>query len=490
LDLLEKLAAVVSQSHILTGAEAEAYLTDWTGQWRGDAQAIVRPASTDEVAAVMKLAAAHEIAVSVQAGNTSVSGGSVPPAGARGILLSLGRMNRIREIDVRARTATVDAGVVIQTLQESVAAHGLDYPLMFGARGSAMIGGALATNAGGANVLRYGNARDLCLGIEAVLPSGEIVHGLSGLRKDNTGYDLKDLLIGSEGTLGIITGAVLKLVPTPRVRSTAFLALSGMDDALEVLNVMQDSTGGLVEAFEWLPGDMVQAIVTNDPGLRAPLETSAAIGILVELASTRPKDAETDEDGSVQLDTLMLQIVEDLMERGQLVDGFFAQSEQQRIELWSLREAVLETIQANGPFLSLDASLPLSSVVDFLDRAAPIAAAAHLRPMLVAHLGDGNVHYAVVAKEGHAWSALDTKSFTRSITGLLDECGGSFSAEHGIGRAKTATLAERKDPAQLDCMKAIKKALDPKGILNPGVLLVEGGRCIDRRDVRDNVAPS
>ena len=469
--ILDELIGIVGEAHVLTGADAAPYLQDWTGQWTGAASAVLRPATTTEVAAIMALATRTGTRVTLQGGNTSVSGGSVPGADGEGWLLSLGRLNKIRSIDPAARTATVDAGVVIQSLQDAVGAHDLDFPLMFGARGTAQIGGALATNAGGSNVLRYGNARELCLGVEAVLPTGEIVHGLTGLRKDNTGYDIKDLLIGSEGTLGVITGAVLKLVPTPKVRATAFLALADMNAALEVLNTIQDATGGLVEAFEWLPGEMVQAILDHHTGLRAPLEAPAENGILVELASTRPADAQIDSSGSVHLDTLMLECVEGLMERELVIDGSFATSEQQRIDMWSMREAVLETIQANGPFLSLDASLPLSKVPEFLERAVPIAAARDLRAMMVAHLGDGNVHYAVVASGDQAWGDIDTEGFTQEMTDLLMALGGSFSAEHGIGRSKVKTLRARKDPAQFALMTAIKGTVDPAGILNPGVLL-------------------
>jgi FAD/FMN-containing dehydrogenase len=466
---LTVLAGIVGSANVLTGEDSKPFLNDWTGQWTGHAAAVVRPSSTEDVAAIMRLAELRGFSVTVQGGNTSVSGGSVPGR-ENAVLLALGRLNRIRDIDLSARTATVDAGVVIQTLQDAVAAHGLDYPLMFGSRGSATICGALATNAGGANVLRYGNARDLCLGIEAVLPSGEIVHGLTGLRKDNTGYDLKNFLIGAEGTLGVITGAVLKLVPSPKIRSTAFLELSDMQAAMEALNSFQAESGDLVEAFEWLPGDLIETMVATVAELRAPLDAPAEVGVLVELASTRRADAETDRSGAVQLDKLMLEIVEDLMERGLVVDGFFATSEQQRIDLWSLREAVLETIQANGPFLSLDVSLPISKLPEFLDRASLIAQTA----MLVAHLDGGNVHYAVVAKEGHNWDDLDVEGFARELTDLLIEFGGSFSAEHGIGRSKVATLAAKKDPAQFDMMIAIKRAVDPAGLLNPGVIFANG----------------
>jgi len=473
-DLIDQLSKIVGAAHVLTKADAEGYLTDWTGHWTDTALAVVRPGSTAEVAAVVKLAGAQGVPVTVQGGNTSVAGGSVLGQEEGGLLISLRRMNRIRSIDARARTVTVDAGAIIQRVQDAVAPEGIDYPLMFGARGSATIGGALATNAGGSNVLRYGNARDLCLGVEVVLPNGEVVHGLTGLRKDNTGYDLKNLLIGSEGTLGIITGAVLKLVPTPKSRSTAFVAVPDLNAALDVLNAQQDASGGLVEAFEWLPAETIRAILRHHSALRAPLDDLPEHGILVELASTRSSDAETDETGTVRLDALMLEAVEVLMEAELVTDGFFATSEQQRIDLWSLREAVLETIQAEGHFLSLDVSLPLARVAEFVGRVAPLADTAHLRPLLVAHLGDGNVDYAVVAAEGHDWDALDSKGFGRRVGDILTELGGSFSTEHGIGRTKVATLAARKDSAQLGLMQGIRQVFDPLGLLNPGVMLEAG----------------
>lgn len=443
------------------------YLTDWTGAYAGEADAVVRPASTSEVARVVVLAQKLRCPITVQSGNTSVSGGSVPGV-AGGIVLSLTRMKRIRAIDTAARTATVDAGVVLQTLQEAVGARGLDFPLMFGARGAALIGGALATNAGGSNVLRHGNARDLCLGIEAVLADGSVVHGLTGLRKDNSGYDLRHLLCGSEGTLGIITGAVLKLLPAPRVRATAFLSLSGLDASLDVLNAFQDATGGLVEAFEWLPGDMVRAILDHRPDLRTPLSDIAETGVLVELASTRADDADATEGGT-RLDAILLQVLEDQMAAGHVLDGAIAASGQQRQAFWTLREAVLETLAAND-FSHIDASLPLSEVPGFIAEAAPLATAAGLRPLLVGHLGDGNIHYAVVSQPG---AAPDLPAFFDCLTDLLLARRGSFSAEHGIGRSKTALLAARKDPGQMAAMRAVKAALDPNWVLNPGVLFEE-----------------
>lgn len=468
---MDEFKDIVGPSQVLTEpADMARYLTDWTGAWTGTARAVVRPGTTEEVAQVVRAAAGLALPITVQSGNTSICGGSVPAKGDEGILISLDRMTRIRAIDTGARTATVDAGVILQTLQECVAEDDLDFPLVFGARGSARIGGCLATNAGGANALRYGNARELCLGIEAVLPDGQIIDALSGLRKDNTGYDLKDLLIGSEGTLAIITGAVLKLVPTPRVRATAFLALAGIEAALPVLNRLQDDTGGLVEAFEWMPGATVEAILAHNPGMRAPLERPADHGILVELASTRPSDALAGEDGEVPLQTLLLSSIETMMQQELVIDGYFATTEQQRIDLWSLRESVLETIVSHGDFLTLDASLPLSRIPEFLARAAPLTEQAGLKPLLIAHLGDGNVHYAVVAGASPL-EAERARSFTDRMIALLNDFGGSFSAEHGIGRAKVRLLAQEKQAAQYQMMQAIRKAIDPAGHLSPGLLL-------------------
>lgn len=472
---MEVFKEIVGVAQVLTdAADMKGYLTDWTGGWSGTARAVVRPGTTEEVSRVVRKAAELALPVTVQSGNTSICGGSVPAQGDDGIVIALDRLTRIRAIDTAARTATVDAGVVVETIQDRVAEDGLDFPLMFGARGSARIGGCLATNAGGANVLRYGNARELCLGVEAVLPDGEIVNGLTGLRKDNTGYDLKDLLIGSEGTLAIITGAVLKLVPTPSVRTTAFLALADIEAALPVLNRLQDASGGLVEAFEWMPGNTVEAILAHRPEMRAPLEETATHGMLVELASTRPSDAEAGADGEVPLQTLLLATIESLMEDALVVDGFFATSEQQRRDLWSLREAVLETIVAHGDFLSLDASLPLSRIPEFLDRAAPLTREAGMEPLLIAHLGDGNVHYAVVAGD-RPWDTERARAFADRMVALLTEMGGSFSAEHGIGRAKVDTLARVKQPAQYRLMQAIRQAVDPERRLSPGLLLEDGG---------------
>ncbi|MBT9385386.1 FAD-binding oxidoreductase [Pseudooceanicola sp. CBS1P-1] len=466
---MEQFARIVGARQVLTAPEQMArHLADITGHVRGQAAAVVCPGSPEEVARTLRLANELGMRITVQSGNTSICGGSVPVHPDE-IVLSLHRLNRIRAVDTGARTATVDAGVVIQTLQARVAEDGLDYPLMFGARGSAMIGGALATNAGGSNVLRHGNARELCLGIEAVLPDGRIIHALSGLVKDNRGYDLRNLMIGSEGTLGIITGAVVRLVPTPKVRVTAFLALDGIDSALTVLNRLQDASGGLVEAFEWMPGETVEAILGAIPGTQAPLEQIPRTGLLLELASTRDSDAAPTAEGESVLQALLMSVIGDLMEDGLILDGAFASSERQRQEMWHLREATLEMLMRLGPFVALDASLPLSHVPPFLARADAIARAAGLRVLPIGHLGDGNIHYSLLAQRPQDWDPELIRQVSGRIYDVLDDLGGSFSAEHGIGRHKAAVLASRKEAAQYEAMRAIKSALDPGGCLGSGI---------------------
>ncbi len=467
---LDAFRAAIGADHVLTDPPALApYLTDWTGAYTGTALAALRPGSTGEVAALLRLAGEHGVRLIPQGGNTGVSAGATPPKTGRNAILSTARLNTIRAIDPAARTATAEAGVVLETLQGATAEHGLDFPVMFGARGTAQLGGVLATNAGGANVLRHGNTRDLCLGIEAVLPDGRVIDTLSGLRKDNSGYDLRHLLIGSEGTLGIITAATLRLTPAPGARATAFLALESLGAGLAVLNRLQDASGGLVEACEWLPLAMIEAILAAHPTLRAPLTPIPAHGLLVELASARPSDA------APVLDDLLLAGVEAEMAAGRITDGMVAHSEAQRRALWALREAVLPSILAAGEMLALDVALPLSRLPAFVEEADAVAAAHGLRPLLVAHLGDGNVHYTVVAPDGGALDPARMGAYTEALLTVLRKMGGSYSAEHGIGRAKAGLQARWKDPAAFAALCAVKQALDPAGVLNPGVLFPEQG---------------
>lgn len=466
------LAEIVGANNVITDQqECKGYLTDWTGVYRGRAIAVVRPGSTAEVAAIVKLCSRMNVCITPQGGNTSVSGGSVPAGVDAEIVLSLQRMREIRAIDLAARTVTVEAGVVLDTLRNEVAKHGLIFPLFFGARGSCTLGGNLATNAGGSNVLRYGNTRDLCVGIEAVMADGTIVNNLTGLRKDNTGYDLRHLLIGSEGTLAIITAAVLKLFPQSKVRTTAFLSLRDLDAALDVLNHLQDRSGGLVEAFEYMPANVVELICKHIPSARSPLQNPAETGILVELASTRACDALIKDDGSVSLTAEVADMLAELMERGLLVDAHIAMSEQQRLDLWTLRESILEALISAGPRYSFDAALPLANVPAFMKRMDAASSAKGFASYTVGHLGDGNLHYALLAQHGRNWADLPLGEIKHFALDLIEELSGTFSAEHGIGQSKRDLLAARKQPSQLTVMRQIKRALDPEGLLNPGKVL-------------------
>ncbi|MEM9975261.1 MAG: FAD-binding oxidoreductase [Pseudomonadota bacterium] len=466
---LDAFRAAIGADHVLTEQDAVApHVTDWTGGHTGVAMAVLLPGSTPEVAALVRVAAEHGVRMIPQGGNTGVAAGATPPATGQNAILSTVRLDTIHAIDTAARTATAGAGVVLERLQTAVADHGLEFPVMFGARGTAQLGGVLATNAGGANVLRYGNTRDLCLGVQAVLADGTVIDTLAGLRKDNSGYDLRHLLIGSEGTLGIITAATLRLTPTPLARATAFLALKDLDAGLSVLNRLQDASGGLVDACEWLPREMIAAILEAFPTLRAPLAPLPAHGLLVELASTRPSDT-----GPV-LDDLLLTAIEAEMGAGRVTDGVVATSDAQRQALWAVREAVLPAIVAAGDMLTLDVALPLARMSAFVAKANAITETHRLRPLLVAHLGDGNVHYSVVAPDGGTLDAARMQTYSDAVLEVLREMGGSYSAEHGIGRAKAALQAQWKDPAALAALRAVKDALDPQGLLNPGALFCDG----------------
>jgi FAD/FMN-containing dehydrogenase len=380
-------------------------------------------------------------------------------------------MKSIRELDEAGRTVVAEAGVVLEVLQDQASQRGLLFPLMFGAKGSCTIGGNLATNAGGSNVLRYGNTRELCLGIEAVMPDGSIVNGLSGLRKDNTGYDIKDLLIGSEGTLGIITAAVFKLFPSLSTRVTAFLSMASVNAAIQALNVIQDRTGNSVEAFEYVPQPVVNAVCMAFPNIRPPLEGNVPTGVLLEIGSSRLSDAETDDAGSTHLETELVEILEALIEAGLVEDAVIAQSGQQRADFWHLRESVLESILAYGASYHFDISLPLANVSTFLEEMDGTVTKLGFETLTIGHLGDGNLHYALASPDREQWSRMPLEAAKQEAFKLLRRLDGSFSAEHGVGQSKLDVMRALKDPAQLALMRSIKSALDPAGILNPGKLI-------------------
>lgn len=472
--IVSTLANVIGDEFVLTTRDDQSsYTRDWTGVYSGKAIAVVRPVSTAEVSELVKVCAANNVAIIAQGGNTGLAGGGVPSATQERpvVIISLERMKSVRGLNVKSRTATIEAGMILAGLQQHVLEFGLTFPLTFGAKGSCTLGGNLATNAGGSNVVRYGNTRDLVLGIEAVMPDGSILNALSGLHKNNTGYDLRHLLIGSEGTLGIITAAVVKLVPIPLACATAFVATPDIETALKLLHALQDQTGGMVEAFEYMPGDLVELICKHNRGMRAPLDNAASTGIMIEIASTQAVDADIGIDGITPLTARLESILSEYIDQELVLDAMIASSEQQRLDLWRMREAVLESLLAEGPVRLLDIALPLDKVGDFLARMNKQVRDANLRPFTVSHLGDGNIHYALAPLAGEEPDNQTLDSVERVAYDLVAEYAGSFSAEHGIGESKRGLLAERKDPTALMIMRQIKAAVDPNNIMNPNRLL-------------------
>ena len=455
--LLQEFAAIVGKEYALTGNDTARWSTDWTGKYCAQPGVVLRPASTHQVSQIMTLANAQRQSITPVSGHTGLVGGTYAPGG---VMVSLDRMNTIHDINATTRTAVVDAGVVLSSLHDATDAEGLIFPLTFGARGSAMIGGVMSTNAGGSNVLRYGNTRDLVLGLEAVLADGRVVDLMSSLHKDNSGLNLRQLLIGSEGTLGIITKAVLKLAPKPITYATAMVAVPRLDDALTLLNRVQDATGGAVEAFEYMPRHYIDVHMARVDGAREPFDVPYDVNIMIEVATT------TDTDITDALQTIMA----DMMNSGAVLDAVVAQNETQRRAMWGRREAAAELTFWRKPIIDTDVALPLDLVGSFLEQANAkvVEADSGAEPFYIAHLGDGNVHYGVYPSSDDA--ALKDK-IVEIIEDVVESLGGSFSAEHGVGLSKLNTMRRRKDPVALDMMRKIKGVLDPNGILNPGKLI-------------------
>lgn len=453
-DLIEALAEIVGPDRVLTGQDCLPWESDWTGQYQGRPLAVVRPSDRDQVADVLRLAGARGVPVVPVSGNTGLNGGAL---GTGAIMVSLDRMNRIREIRPDARIAVVEAGVIIDSLDAAAETHGLTFPLAFGASGSAMIGGVLSTNAGGANVLRYGNTRDLCLGLEAVLPDGRVLDLMQALHKNNSGFDLRDLLIGAEGQLGIITAAVMKLHPRPVERVTAMVAMPALEAAPALLNRVQDASGGAVVAFEFMPRGFITRHLALRPDAREPFDAPHPVNLLVELAATRASG----------LDTILEEVLAEGMEAGEVSDAVIAQNEAQRREMWARREAAAEIAFSRRPVIDTDIALPIDCVADYLRRIEPRLRAIdpECEVLSVAHLGDGNIHYSCWPSSEDA--ALKAR-LRAEIDSLAIEMAGTFSAEHGVGLSKLGPMARHKDPVALAVMRVIKDAIDPDGILNPG----------------------
>jgi FAD/FMN-containing dehydrogenase len=466
--LIADLVQALGPAHVVTGDDLARYRHDWTLHYPSNPCAVARPGTTAEVATALTIAARHGVPVVPVSGLTGLVGGAHTDGG---LMISVERLNRIRDIRPDARIAIVEAGVVLDRLHDAAEAAGLYFPLWFGARGSAMIGGVLSTNAGGSNVLRYGSTRALCLGLEVVLADGRVLNLMSELHKDNSGYDLKQMFIGAEGTLGIITAAVMKLVPRPRAYATATLAARSLPDALVLLNRLALATGGLVEAFEYMPGTYMQRLVEARPDVALPFGgTRHDTNILVEIAATAPRDATPDATGEIPLTALLQDCLAALMETGAVLDAEIAQTEAQRRQMWQRRELAAEITYDRQPSIDTDISLPLDKVAVFFDRihARLPGLDAGCETLSVAHLGDGNIHFSVFPTRD------DPALSDRVIEAVEDEvqalCG-SFSAEHGVGLSKLPSMRRRKDPVALQVMRAVKAALDPDGRMNPGKVI-------------------
>ncbi len=467
MSLTDDLAARIGAEQVLTGPAMAAYLPDWTGHHTTAPLAVARPGSTEEVAACIRLAAAAGVPVVPAGGRTGITGGLETRGG---LLLSLERMNRIRAVKPEARLAVVEAGCVLSSLHDAAEAAGLYFPLWFGARGSAMIGGVLSTNAGGSNVLRYGSTRGLCLGLEVVLADGRVLDLMGELHKDNSGYDLKQLFIGAEGTLGVITAAVMRLVPKPAAHATATLALHRLEDALGLLRRLQAATGGAVEAFEYMSPSFMRQLARYRPDIRQPFDPIAPCTILVEIAAPTAEAAVPDGEGSRPLDHILQAALAAMLEDGTLVDAEIAASEAQRLAMWRRRELAAEVMFSRQAHIDTDIALPLDRVAVFLNRIAPRIDALDpgAEPQAIAHLGDGNIHFTVYPTR--ADPALED-AVIEQVEGLVAELGGSFSAEHGVGLSKLASMARRKNPVALEVMRAVKAALDPGDLMNPGKVI-------------------
>jgi len=449
------------------------WLHDWRGKFHGTASLMLVPRTTQEVAALVRVAHEHGVPLVPQGGNSSMVGGATPPADGSAVILSLRAMNRIRNLDPAANLAVCEAGVILSTLHEAAEAAGRRFPLSLGAKGSATVGGLVSTNAGGTQVLRHGTMRALVEGIEAVLPDGAIHDGMAALKKDNRGYDIKQLLIGAEGTLGIITAASLRLVPGISDRCVAWVGVESPEQALALLRRMESNVGPVIEGFEVMEAATVGFVLAIIPGTRSPIETDAAWHALIEI----DLDEATADGPSAQ--ERMEAALADAFEAGLLIDAAIASSEAQAEAFWKIRESCSEGERSQGPALQFDISVPIADMPRFMVEVAAECAAAF--PGTTAgsfgHLGDGNVHFHVRAPMGQgveaarAWLASDGEAATRFVNDRVVAAGGSISAEHGIGQMKIGEFARLTAPAQLHAVRAIKHAFDPQGLFNPGKLV-------------------
>ncbi|OWR01618.1 FAD-binding oxidoreductase [Sphingopyxis witflariensis] len=466
-ELLSALEALLGPKGFTDDADTMApWLTDWRGKYHGAAAAMLSPASTDEVSAIVRLCAEAGAAIVPQGGNSGMVGGATPDVSGTQFLLSMRRMNKIRSIGRDSGFAVVEAGVILEHFHEAALAQGLRFPLTLGGKGSATIGGLVSTNAGGTQVLRHGTMRALVAGIEAVLPDGSVFHGLAPLKKDNRGYDLRHLLCGAEGTLGIITAACLRLVPAAAARRTAWIGLKSPDDALLLLRQLDGAIGRELEGFEIVPHTCLDAVLRHVPQTRAPLGDHHPWYALVELAG----------DNGDTLDTALQAELAAALDAQLIGDAAIAKSDRESEDFWRLRDSISEAERAEGPAIQHDISVPVDLMPSFIaDNAKRLADTfPGVRALSFGHLGDGNVHHHVqppIDSDGAAWLAAHGQAASRLVYTHVIELGGSISAEHGIGQMKRDILAELDSPARLAALYGVKNGLDPKRLFNPGKLI-------------------
>jgi len=469
-ELIRRLKDIVGpKGCIETAAELAPYMADWRGRFIGRSPLVVRPGSVAEVAETVAVCAAAGVPMVPQGGNTGLVGASIPHEQGGEIVINLSRLNRIRDLDVDNDTVTVEAGCVLAAVQEAVAEQGRRLPLSFGAEGTAEIGGCLSTNAGGVLTLRYGNARDLVLGLEVVLPDGRVWDGLRRLRKDNTGYDLKHLFIGAEGTLGIITAAVLKLAPQPRQAETALIGIDAVEASLTLLGRFRDAAGDQLTACELIPRLGLEFAQNHVSGIIDPLAEPHPWYLLVELSTGQ---------GDESLRERLEMVLGDAFEDGTVQDAALAANQSQAQDFWRIREAIVEAQKFEGASLKNDISVPVSCVPAFIRRAtdAVLARIPGVRPVPFGHVGDGNIHFNMNRPEDVEDAAFMARwdEIQALVNDIVLEMGGSISAEHGIGRIKRHELARARSPLEIEMMRTIKTAFDPKGLMNPGKVLPEG----------------
>ena len=463
-NLLGKLREITGDQGLITATQDMApFVTEPRSLFHHRPQCIVLPHTTDQVADIVRLCGDFHMPIIPQGGNTGLCGGAVPTADGQELILSLNRMDRIREIDTVNNTLTAEAGCIVAKLRDTAEHNDRLFPLRFGADGSARIGGSISANSGGTNVLRYGNARELVLGLEVVLANGEVWNGLGGLRKDNTGYDLKNLFIGSEGTLGIVTAATLKLFPLPVRTATAWVAVGDIGSATGLLNRLQSRSGGAVSGCELVSHTGLSFAVTHIPGCRYPFQTPCPWYLLVELTSGMQDD---------NLEELLLAVLQEQWEGGTIQDVVVATSSTQRDAFWRLREAVAEAQTHEGGSIKHDVSVPISRIAELIERTLPLVEKElpGIRPCIFGHLGDGNLHFNLSQPVGDNRERFLSLwgTFNRIVHDQVHALGGSISAEHGIGQLKTGELIRYKDAVALRLMKQLKQALDPQHLLNPG----------------------